>query len=239
MFLRDSHGWVPCGSGADPKTERSLGHSVAGKKQLKSWYLFLVAQDRMVVYHLNLDVAGTDILCVFGSRLMVGFFKFFLSDFGGSFTDARFGFAVSVFISIPNGGAPSLRPIGPPKAQPRHRGILQASVASSPCPRTWENCQSATKNSRFSHLSVNMVGNQSSIVPRDVKNCCGFTNESLVLRSLLYDKFAERKAQQNPFQLFFGFQSESGTFSLPCYSEREIIWRIVWIPWVLGETTDI
>lgn len=64
------------------------------------------------------------------SRLMAGF----SFTFWGSFTDARLICSLRFYFH-PKWGSAQLKP----KAQPRHRGILQASVASSPCPRTWEN----------------------------------------------------------------------------------------------------
>ena len=147
----------------------------------------------MVVYHLNLDVAGTDILCVFGSLLMVVFFFQILGVFHRWTIDLE-----SPFYFHHKWGEHL------PYAQLVHQKPANSQGTGESCRHQWHPLHApghgkitfATKNSRFSHLSVNMVGNQSSIVRRDVKNCCGFTNESFVLRSLLYDKFAERKAQK-------------------------------------------
>ena len=194
QILRDSHGWVPCGAGADPKTERSLGHSVAGKKQLKSWYLFLVARDKMVVYHLNLDVAGTDILCVFGSLLMVV-----------SQMDDWFG--VSVLFPSQMGGAPSLRPIGPPKTsqQPRHRGILQASVASSPCPRTWENniCHEKFKIlPSFCEYGWEPIVNR----PTRCEELLWFYKWIICPEKSVVWQVCWKEGSKNPFQLFLVFR---------------------------------
>ena len=93
QILRDSHGWVPCGSGADPKTERSLGHLVAGKKHLEVGTCW-VARDKLQRWNLHLVCRN--------SRLKVGF----LSHFGG-LSQMHDWFAVSVFISIPNRGGPN------------------------------------------------------------------------------------------------------------------------------------
>ena len=164
----------------------------------------------MVVYHLNLDVA---------SRLMVGFFFHTL----GGLSQMHDLDLQSPFYFHPKWGQhlPYAQLVHQKQPTAKAQGNLAGISGILSMPQDMGKLPIC--HEKFKILpSFCEYGFSNRVAPRDVE-LLWIYDESFVLRSLLYGKFAERKAQKILSNFFFGFQTESCTFSLPCYSEREII----------------